>query len=309
LVSLSIEGKVNEPFASTVGEWLAGASDGKKHRLDALRSILRLGSSIPDHIRYQLIHRTASAVIEAERFGALHAVMLVHSFSPENLWFDDFAQFCALFGLVAQLDGIASTTLGNGVVLHLGWVHGDGRYLEKPETEEERQSLADEVRRRVGRNLLMFQAAEEALRFVLPYIHPDGSKNGAEAMREYAESRVSDKSLGLLMEQFKQAAAGDKELMAHELKAFVDARNQLVHHFYRNPSFDLTAADGATAALAYLDEQYQRTRDWADIFRAHSAALLLALMETNPQLAAKLAPYRERLLAQAPRSIDAGGEQ
>jgi hypothetical protein len=210
--------------------------------------------------------------------------MLVHSFSPQNLWFDDFSEFCALFGLIAQVDGIASTTLGNGVVLHLGWVHGDQRYLEWPETEEERQSLANEVRRRVGRNLLMFQVAEEALRLVLPYIHPDGSKNGADAMREYAEHRVSDKSLGLLIEQFKQAATGDKELIAQELKSFVDARNQLVHHFHRNPSFDLTAPDGATAALAYLDEQYERTSEWVDIFRANSAALLLVLMETNPRL-------------------------
>ena len=38
------------------------------------------------------------------------------------------------------------------------------------------RSLLDEIHRRVGRNLLMFQAAEESLRFVLPYIHPDGSK-------------------------------------------------------------------------------------------------------------------------------------
>jgi hypothetical protein len=158
-------------------------------------------------------------------------------------------------------------------------------------------SRVDEIQRRVGRNLLMFQAAEESLRLVLPYVHPDGSRNGAEAMLEYAQDRVSKKSLGLLIEQFKQAADGDKQLLGQELEAFVDARNELVHHFYRNPSFNLTAPDGATAALAYLDEQYQRAREWAEIFRAHSAALLLALMETNPKLAAELAPYRERLRA------------
>jgi hypothetical protein len=166
------------------------------------------------------------------------------------------------------------------------------------------KSVIDEIYRRVGRNLLVFQAAEEALRFVLPYIHPDGSRNGAEAMREYAETSVSGKTLGPLIEQFNQAADGDKQLLARDLKAFVDARNQLVHHFNRNPRFDLKTSDGATAALAYLDEQYQRARDWADIFRAHSSALLLALMEANPMLASELAPYREQLLAQVQYAPD-----
>ena len=103
----------------------------------------------------------------------------------------------------------------------------------------------------------------------------------------------------LLIEEFTQAADGNKQAIAAELEAFVDSRNDLVHHFYRNPSFDLTAPDGATAALAYLDEQFQRAREWAAIFRAHSAALLLALVETNPKLAAELAPYRDhpRLVA------------
>lgn len=304
LVSLAIEGKVNEPFASTVGEWLAGASDGRKQRLEALRSLLGLRAPIPDHIRYQLIHRAASAVIEAQRFGALHAVMLVHSFSPTNRWFDDFAEFCALFELTAAIDTIASTTTVSGIELHLGWVHGDERYLEA-ETERENRLLVDEINRRVGRNLLMFQAAEESLRFVLPYVHPDGSKQGAEPMRVYAEGSVSDRTLGPLIEQFKQAAkTDDKQLLAQDLMAFVDARNELVHHFYRNPAFDLTAANGATAALAYLDEQFRRAREWGNIFRDYAAAVLLALMEKNPKLAAELAPHRERLLAQAPRTPD-----
>ena len=160
------------------------------------------------------------------------------------------------------------------------------------------RSPLDEIHRRVGRNLLMFQAAEESLRIVLPYIHPEGSKNGVDAMHEYARRRIADKSLGLLIEQFKQAADGDKHLIAEELKAFVDTRNELVHRFYRNPSFDLAAPGGATAALAYLDEQFQRAREWAAIFRAHSAALLLALMETDPKLAAELAPHRDRLTSQ-----------
>lgn len=131
LVSIAVEGKVNEPFASTVGEWLVDASDGKRHRLKELTRLLGVSEPIANDIRYQLLHRTASAILEAQRFGATHAVMLVHSFSPQNLWLDDFAAFCALFGLHAGVDKLVTTTAGTGMTLHLGWVHGDPGYLEK----------------------------------------------------------------------------------------------------------------------------------------------------------------------------------
>lgn len=129
LVSIAVEGKVEESFGETLGEWKADASRGKETRLKHLTNILGLTASIPDTVRYQLLHRAASSVIEAERFGARHAVMLVHSFSDKNLWFDDFAAFVRLFALTAEVDKLVSTTARNGLPLHLGWIHGDERYL------------------------------------------------------------------------------------------------------------------------------------------------------------------------------------
>lgn len=165
-------------------------------------------------------------------------------------------------------------------------------------------SVIDEIHRRIGRNLLNFQAAEESLRFVLPYFHPDGARNGMDAMRAYAEHNVAKKPLGFLIDQFEEAAEGDKQLLVGELKAFLNARNELVHHFYRNPAFNLTAPDGATAALAYLDGQYEQTREWARLFRAQVAVVLSALMESSPKLAAEWAPHCEKLLAHFRRSPD-----
>lgn len=144
----------------------------------------------------------------------------------------------------------------------------------------------------------------ESLRLVLQYIHPDGSKNGADAMRAYVKRNVAKKPLGLLIEQFEEAAQGDKHGLVQDLKAFVDARNELVHHFYRNPAFNLTTPDGANAALVYLDEQLEQTREWVRIFGAQAAAVLLAFMESNPELAAEFAPHREKLLALVRRSSD-----
>ena len=59
-------------------------------------------ASIPspgDSIRYQLLHRAASAMVEARRFNAAHAMMLVHSFSPSDEWFDDYTGKPSFSGL------------------------------------------------------------------------------------------------------------------------------------------------------------------------------------------------------------------
>lgn len=69
-----------------------------------------LTSAVPDTIRYQLLHRTASAVIETEPFGACHAVMLVQSFSKDTSWFGDFVAFAALFGVPPEVGKLATTT-------------------------------------------------------------------------------------------------------------------------------------------------------------------------------------------------------
>jgi Domain of unknown function (DUF6946) len=80
-------------------------------------------------VRYQLLHRTVSALIEAERFNARHAVMLVHSFSDSNAWFDDYANFARLLAADAQLDALTHIGSRNGVELYLGWVKGEAEFL------------------------------------------------------------------------------------------------------------------------------------------------------------------------------------
>jgi len=129
IISIAVEGKVNEPFDKTIGEWKLDISPGKEERLQFLSAVLGLASPIPDSVRYQLLHRAASAVIEAERFNASHAVMLVHSFSPNNQWLEDFVAFTALYGLSAQVGRLVSTQARHNLPLHFGWVHGHERFL------------------------------------------------------------------------------------------------------------------------------------------------------------------------------------
>lgn len=131
LVSIAIEGKVLEPFGPTVGEWIAGGSSGKHERLNYLKKVLGLTGDIDPNVRYQLLHRTASAVIEAKRFNAPKAAMIVHSFSQTSEWFDDYANFLKLFGLTSQVDELVGVGERDGVELLLGWAKGSKLYLEK----------------------------------------------------------------------------------------------------------------------------------------------------------------------------------
>lgn len=131
LVSIAVEGKVAEPFGPTLAEWLDDGSAGKTTRLAYLRNELDLSEPVPGAVRYQLLHRTVSAIIEAKRFGASHAIMLVHSFSQSHLWFEDYCAFAALLGVTVEVNRITSVGQRGGVHLHLGWVCGNAKYLDK----------------------------------------------------------------------------------------------------------------------------------------------------------------------------------
>ena len=86
--------------------------------------------AVPDDIYYQLLHRTASAMIGARRFNARYAVMLVHSFSPTGSWFEEYARFLNLFGVTAQKDRLHHLNAVDGINLYAAWVTGDSRFLE-----------------------------------------------------------------------------------------------------------------------------------------------------------------------------------
>ena len=89
-------------------------------------------------IRYQLLHRTASALIEAKHFNASAAMMLVHAFSQTHEWFEDYEAFAALYRITAERNTVHRAGRLDGIELYLGWVTGDAKYLEmRPEQANE----------------------------------------------------------------------------------------------------------------------------------------------------------------------------
>ena len=130
LISITVEGKVSETFGVTVAKWKENASAGKHVRLNCLLKELELEDSKEiNAIRYQLLHRTASAMIEAKKFGASNALMLVHSFSQSNEWFEDYTRFLDLFNLEAKPDSLLFAKTIEGINLYLCWVEGNPKYL------------------------------------------------------------------------------------------------------------------------------------------------------------------------------------
>jgi len=126
LTTIMVEGKVRESFGDVISEWKSDKSEGKQTRLDYLCDLIHLNKEQVDHIRYQLLHRTASAVIEAKRFNAQNAMMLVHSFSreteQENESFQDYCQFLSLFRLKGKMNSLTRPTNISGIRLYFGWI-------------------------------------------------------------------------------------------------------------------------------------------------------------------------------------------
>jgi hypothetical protein len=123
LVSIMVEGKVNEPFGNPVGTWKAsgdGFTLNKQERLAGLTALVGL-SQTPDYIYYQLLHRIASAVIAAQTFNAKYAIMLVHSFSSAHTHWDAFADFVSLYGKTAQPERLIELTTLDSINLFAGW--------------------------------------------------------------------------------------------------------------------------------------------------------------------------------------------
>jgi hypothetical protein len=129
-ISVMVEGKVRESFGPTLGEWRIDASPGKISRLRFLLDTLGLLDEPADSIRYQLLHRAASAVITGEQFRAVAAVVLIHSFSTERVGWSDYQAFAALFrvetvpGVIQKLGGASR------IPLFGAWIVGDCKFLE-----------------------------------------------------------------------------------------------------------------------------------------------------------------------------------
>ena len=122
LALLAIEAKVRESFGPYVRDWLAEGGDNRVERLRGLCDFLNLSTESASALRYQLLHRTAAAVLEAKRYRARHAAMVVQSSCPDNTGLSDFQSFAQAMGYGHfDLDSISSPKTLGSVNLRIGW--------------------------------------------------------------------------------------------------------------------------------------------------------------------------------------------
>jgi hypothetical protein len=129
LCVVAVEAKVNEDFGPLVEEKRKEASPGQSARLEYLRQLLGL-SSLPDSIRYQLLHRTASALLTARLFHARTAVMLVQAWRDRGAAQNDFNRFRELLGAREVSAGVYSVPAEKPPGLFMSWCQGDPKFLQ-----------------------------------------------------------------------------------------------------------------------------------------------------------------------------------
>ena len=119
LAVIAVEGKVDEPFDKPIAQWLIGKNPAnKKQRLAGLCTVLGLNPADAGELHYQLLHRTAGAVVEARRYHAPYAAMVIHSFSPAHARHADYKLFAEALGVTGSVDPGHAAVAGNfqGVV-------------------------------------------------------------------------------------------------------------------------------------------------------------------------------------------------
>ncbi len=129
LCVIAVEAKVIEDFGPTLKEKRSAASAGQHNRLDFLHSLLGV-ARFNDSIRYQLLHRTASALLTAREFHAGSAAMLVHSFGQQPTLRGDFDAFCKAIQAVEVSNGVFSVSARVNPRLFLLWCNGDRQFLD-----------------------------------------------------------------------------------------------------------------------------------------------------------------------------------
>lgn len=141
-VILAVEGKATEPFGSPVKVWLRGpeiatnpSAEVKPSRARRLKYLgERLGLRIDENseLYYQLLHRTVAGLTEALLGGASCAVLVIHSFAPNDAdpnW-DAYKAFIEAIGAPAPTKNAVSGPIAlsgaQGTRLYALW------YQDKP---------------------------------------------------------------------------------------------------------------------------------------------------------------------------------
>lgn len=172
----------------------------------------------------------------------------------------------------------------------------------------------DEVLRRIGRNVVIFQQVEQLLKYLNAHSAVIGPASQLSARVEKQVAAVHKSTLGELAGKltssvlqpqaeheapdeideawfgFRFSVGADAEFSDRhdqEMRALVDARNDLIHHFL--PRWQLAVGGDTESALAYLDAQradamqmIERLQGW--VRSVETGRQQLAAFRASPEL-------------------------
>lgn len=162
---------------------------------------------------------------------------------------------------------------------------------------------ADDIHRRIGRNLLLFQGLEVSLKLALPYLIVDGVERRVEEIR-----RMNDETrrwtLGQLMEQYTRSITVSADFWVLSPSEVVDARNDLVHRFFYVDDIDHMAPDAYEQAVRYLDRQFDMVQEMHTIVSMMGIEILKEILRQKPNRT----PEETAFLSMAERAAYPGVE-
>lgn len=177
----------------------------------------------------------------------------------------------------------------------------------------ERTPTSDEVLRRVGRNLVIFQQIEHSLKLLVANHKNAGPIDKYAKNLQVRAACINKQMLGHLVERYATEVLRDAgevvpeeerpadwfafsfqisgetdfiEALRSDLQVMTDERNELVHHFL--PRWQPGNDEVLTEALAYLDAQRERVQPMHEhlrstIQRLHESARVFAEFVANPE--------------------------
>ena len=127
LCVMGVEAKVEEDFGPTLGEKRSAMTGAQNRRLAYLHQLLHV-AHFEDSVRYQLLHRTASALLTAQELHASVAAMVVHAFETPRSQRDDFLAFTRAMGARELVPLVYCVPTFSRPSLYLAWCDGDASF-------------------------------------------------------------------------------------------------------------------------------------------------------------------------------------
>lgn len=157
-------------------------------------------------------------------------------------------------------------------------------HMEQGDELQHKQSLRDEVLRKVGRNVVIFQQIEQLLKHLITHQRADGTAADLVERLQRRATAVNKHTLGMLVGKYTNGYLADAEETSQapvkiadgwvsvtdttrgseefyeaqraNMKLLTDERNELVHHFL--PRWESDSLERLTAAATYLDAQREK---------------------------------------------------